>query len=135
MINNICNHLFLINIVQFFQMILLNVWKKIVGNHFLFGFICIIDNHSNFSLAFPISSSSVTEQFDINSNENIYTVILLDYDLPVIIVWFSFQSNKPVDTDSSLLTSKPPGHKVATSSERNQNIIPSDYSLVNRFYY
>jgi len=47
-----------------------------------------------------ISSSSVTEQFDINSNENSYT------------------STKPVDKNFSTLTSKLPSHEVSTSSKK-----------------
>ncbi|CAF0935284.1 unnamed protein product [Rotaria sordida] len=63
---------------------------------------------------FQISSSSITEQFNINSHENNYT------------------TTKPVDSNFSLLTSKLTGHEVGTSSKRNLNILTSDFSMFDK---
>ncbi|CAF1010276.1 unnamed protein product [Adineta steineri] len=62
---------------------------------------------------FQISSSSITEQFDINSNENIH------------------MSTATVDDESSLLASKYPGHK-AVSFKKNLNTISSNYALSDK---
>ncbi|CAF4516414.1 unnamed protein product [Rotaria sp. Silwood2] len=65
---------------------------------------------------FQISSSPITEQFNINSHENNYT------------------TTKPTDSNFSSLTSKLAGHEVGISSKRNINILTSDFSTVNCFY-
>ncbi|CAF1504332.1 unnamed protein product [Rotaria sp. Silwood1] len=63
---------------------------------------------------FQISSSSITEQFNINSHENNYT------------------TNKPNDSHCSSLTSKLPRHEIGISSKRNLNTLTSDFSLLDK---
>ncbi|CAF4271154.1 unnamed protein product, partial [Rotaria socialis] len=63
---------------------------------------------------FQISSSSITEQFNINGRENHNT------------------ATKQVNGDFSSVTSKPTGHEIEISTRKNFNILSSDKSLFDK---
>ena len=84
----------------------------------------------NYSLELQTSSSSITKQFEIDSNENIYTVVSFhQYFISLAYIFFLLQSTEPIENNSHVLASKSPGKESTTSKKHLHHTLSKSFPV------